>query len=438
LEIIYAINHQFLETEVAKKWPGDDAVKARLSIIEEGAHRMVRMGHLSVIGSHKVNGVAEVHSKLVKTDLFPEFHALWPTKLTNVTNGITPRRWLKACNPRLAGLIDKHIDKDWPIHLNKLSTLQTWADDARFQNAYMKIKHENKTDLADEIKYLTGVEVDPAAIFDIQIKRLHEYKRQHLNLLHIMALYRRLLENPSYDMVPRVFIFGAKAAPGYKLAKDIIFAINQVADRVNADPRINGKLKVVMLPNYRVSLAEKMIPAADVSEQISTAGKEASGTGNMKLALNGALTIGTLDGANIEIAEEAGADNVFIFGLTVDEVKALDQNGYTPYDHYLANDEIKAVIDWLDTEYFTPGQPGALSSIKHSLLDGGDPFKVLADYESYSAAQLKVDAKYRDKKAWARSAIINTATMGKFNSDRSIADYVDRIWKLKPYPRDNA
>ena len=438
LEIIYEINHHFLNQEVEAKWPGNNDIKSQLSIIEEGPPRMVRMGHLSVVGSHRVNGVAEVHSRLVQTDLFPEFHELWPEKLTNVTNGITPRRWLKACNPRLSTLIDKHVSKDWPLHLTKLQELTKLADDARFQNAFMKIKHENKEDLADEIKALTGVEVDPNAIFDIQIKRLHEYKRQHLNLLHIMALYRRLLENPDYDMVPRVFLFGAKAAPGYRLAKDIILAINKVAERINNDERINGKLKVVMLPNYRVSLAEKMIPAADVSEQISTAGKEASGTGNMKLALNGALTIGTLDGANIEIAEEAGEDHVFIFGLTVDEVKALQDNGYSPYDHYLNDAELKAVVDWLDTDYFTPGQPGALSSIKHSLLEGGDPFRVMADFRSYADAQLKVDAKYRDRQAWARSAIINTATMGKFNSDRSIQDYVDRIWKLEPFPRDNA
>lgn len=431
LEIIYEINRRFLEQEVEAKWPGNDEIKAKLSIIEEGNERMVRMGNLSVIGSNKVNGVAEVHSALVKTDLFPEFDALWPNKLTNVTNGVTPRRWLKACNPSLAQLIDKTVGEQWPTNLEMLRELDQYADSAKFQKTYMDIKHQNKVELTKVIKELTDIEVDPSAIFDIQIKRLHEYKRQHLNLLHIMALYRRLLQNPDHDMHPRVFIFGAKAAPGYKLAKDIIYAINKVAERINNDERINGKLKVVFLPNYRVSLAEKMIPAADVSEQISTAGKEASGTGNMKLALNGAITIGTLDGANIEIAEEVGEDNVVIFGLTVDEVKAVKKAGYSPWDYYYANPEIKAVLDWFETDYFTPGKPGELAGIKHSLLDGGDPYLCLADFASYSDAHERVDAKYKDTKGWAKSAILNTAYMGKFNSDRSIQDYVDRIWKLE-------
>ncbi|MGL6164571.1 MAG: glycogen/starch/alpha-glucan phosphorylase, partial [Aeromonas veronii] len=277
----------------------------------------------------------------------------------------------------------------------------------------------------------TGIDVSAEAIFDVQIKRLHEYKRQQLNLIHIMALYRRLLANPDYDMHPRVFIFGSKAAPGYKLAKDIIYAINKLADRVNNDARIQGKLKVVFMPNYRVSLAEKLIPAADVSEQISTAGYEASGTGNMKMALNGAITIGTLDGANIEIAEEAGAENCAIFGLNVDEVKSLKARGYNPYDFYYANSELKAVLDWFDTDYFTPGRPGELASIKRSLLEGGDPYLTLADFQSYSDAHKLIDTWYRDPALWAKKAIINSATMGKFNSDRSIQDYVDRIWDLK-------
>ncbi len=430
IEIIYEINHRFL-AEVERVWPGDNAMKAKLSIIEEADEKMVRMGNLSVIGSFKVNGVAEIHSKLVKQNLFPEFETIWPGKLTNVTNGITPRRWLKACNPKLSSLIDKKIGADWPLHLDKLTGLAKHATNKTFQKQFMKVKLENKQILAQEIKAQTSIDVDTNAIFDIQIKRLHEYKRQHLNLLHILALYRRLLENPSYDMHPRVFIFGAKAAPGYKLAKDIIYAINAVGEKINQDPRVNHKLKVVFLPNYRVSLAEKMIPAADVSEQISTAGKEASGTGNMKLSLNGALTIGTLDGANIEIAEEVGDDNIFIFGLTVDEVYALQAKGYNPYDYYYNDPELKAVIDWLDTDYFTPGKPRALSSIKHSLLDGGDPYLCLADYASYSAAHSKVDAAYRDQSEWARMAILNTAHMGKFTSDRSIKDYVERIWNLE-------
>lgn len=430
LEIIYEINRRFLTDEVEAKWPGNDEIKRKLSIIEEGAQRMVRMGNLCVIGSSKVNGVAQIHSDLVKRDLFPEFDQLWPNKITNVTNGITPRRWLKACNPRLAKLLTDHVGEGWETNLEKLRDLAQYADDADFQQKYLAIKRANKDDLAKLVKELTGIEISADAIFDVQIKRLHEYKRQHLNLLHILALYRRLLEDPNYDMQPRVFLFGAKAAPGYKLAKDIIYAINKVAERVNNDPRIKGKLKVVFMPNYRVTLAERMIPAADISEQISTAGKEASGTGNMKMALNGALTLGTLDGANIEIAEEVGDENCVIFGLTVEEVEALHAKGYNPWDYYYANPEIKAILDWLDSDYFTPGKPGELSAIKRSLLEGGDPYLVLADFASYSDAHKRADAKYRDRKGWARSTILNTACMGKFNSDRSIEDYARDIWHL--------
>lgn len=432
LEIIYEINRRFLEGMVETRWPGDDAIKAKLSIIEEGASRKVRMGNLCVIGSHKVNGVAEIHSKLVKEDLFPEFAELWPEKMCNVTNGVTPRRWLLSCNPELAKLYTETVDADWPLHLDKMRGALKHADDATFQKKFMAIKRANKEKLVKVIKAETGIEVSAEAIFDIQIKRLHEYKRQQLNLLHIMALYRRLLANPDYDMHPRVFIFGSKAAPGYKMAKDIIYAINKVAERVNNDERVQGKLKVVFMPNYRVSLAEKLIPAADVSQQISTAGYEASGTGNMKLAMNGAITLGTLDGANIEIAEEAGAEYNAIFGLTVEEVKALKAKGYNPWDYYYANPELKAVIDWFDTDFFTPGRPGELSSIKRALLDGGDTYLALADFESYSKAQQRVDKLYRDPKAWAKAVIVNSATMGKFNSDRSIQDYCDGIWYLKP------
>lgn len=431
IEIIYEINHRFMQ-EVEKKWPGDNKIKAKLSIIEEAGEKMVRMGNLSVIGSFAVNGVAEIHSKLVKQNLFPEFDQLYPGKLTNVTNGVTPRRWLKACNPLLSELISKKIGSDWPLQLDKLDAISAFADNKTFQNQFMKIKQKNKQALAEEILKLTGIKVDPKAIFDIQIKRLHEYKRQHLNLLHIMALYRRLLEDPSYDMHPRVFIFGAKAAPGYTLAKTIIYAINKIADKINNDSRVNKKIKVVFLPNYRVSLAEKMIPAADVSQQISTAGKEASGTGNMKLALNGAVTIGTLDGANIEIAEEVGDENIFIFGNTVEEITAIQEKGYKPHDYYYKNNELKAVLDWLDSDYFTPGRPGALSSLKDSMLKGGDPYLVLADYDSYCAANVELDKAYGDKARWAKMAILNTAKMGKFTSDRSVKDYVERIWKLDP------
>ena len=430
LAILYRINEAFLNNDVAALWPNNDDMRARLSLIEEGHERKVRMAHLCVVTAHKVNGVAQIHSDLVKQDLFPEFNQLWPTKLTNVTNGITPRRWLKACNPLLSNLLDKTIKGDWAKDLNRLSELENFADDEQFQQQFMAIKHQNKIALSKEIKSLTGVTVSPDAIFDVQIKRLHEYKRQHLNLLHIIALYRRLLADPALEMQPRVFIFGAKAAPGYQLAKEIIYATNKIADKINNDVRIQNKLKVVFLPNYRVSLAEKIIPAADVSEQISTAGKEASGTGNMKLALNGAVTIGTLDGANIEIAEEVGDDNIFIFGLTVDEVKALDTQGYNPYEYYENNAEIRACLDWLDTDYFTPGVAGELSSIKNCFLSGGDPYKVLADFQSYADAHQALDIAYQNKKQWAKMAILNTALMGKFNSDRSIEDYVQNIWQL--------
>ena len=431
LEIIYEINRRFLVEQVDVLWPGDNNKKRKLSIIEEGHDPMVRMGHLSVVGSFRVNGVAEIHSKLVKSDLFPEMVALWPDKFTNVTNGVTPRRWLKACNPRLSALLDKQIGDGWPTDLKQLAKFAAFADDPAIQDAFMAIKQQNKADLARTVKKLTNIDIDPHAIFDIQIKRLHEYKRQHLNLLHILALYRHILQDPDYQMAPRVFIFGAKAAPGYKLAKEIIYAINKVAEKINHDKRVKNRLKVVFMPNYRVTLAEKMIPAADVSEQISTAGKEASGTGNMKLALNGAITVGTLDGANIEIAEEVGSDNIAIFGLTVDEVKALHAKGYNSMDYYYANPEIKAILDWLETDYFTPGKPGELAAIKRSLLDGGDPYLVLADFESYCQAHQKIDNWYSDKAGWAKKAILNTASVGKFTSDRSIEDYVARVWQLK-------
>lgn len=433
LQIIYEINSHHMDA-VEARWPGDDEKKRICSIIEENGHKMVRMAHLSVVGSHAVNGVAALHTALLKKDLFPEFDTLFSGKFQNKTNGVTPRRWLLKCNPRLAALITRTLpgkaSTDWPRHLDLLRGLEKSADSTAFQSEFMAIKRANKADLAAVIKAECGVTVSPDAIFDVQIKRLHEYKRQHLNLLHILALYRRLLQNPSLDIFPRVFIFGAKAAPGYDVAKNIIRAINTIGARINADERIGGKLKVVFLPNYRVSLAEKIIPAADVSEQISTAGKEASGTGNMKLMANGALTIGTLDGANVEIDEEVGAENIFIFGLTVEQVEALWSKGYNPWDYYHADEELRAVIDWLGSDYWTPGESGAFAAVHDSLLKHGDPFLVLADFRAYCEAQAKVDAAYRDKARWAKAAILNTARVGKFSSDRTIREYAEQIWKL--------
>ena len=433
LEIIYEINERFLDGEVARMWPNDNNMRAKLSIIEEGPCRMVRMAYLSVIASRRVNGVAEIHSKLVREQLFPEFAAIWPDRFCNVTNGVTPRRWLLACNPGLAALYDEVSGKDWPLHLESCALMRPYADKPDFQKRFMEVKFKNKQALAVEIKKLCGVDVDPHAIFDVQVKRLHEYKRQHLNLLYILHLYRELLADPNKTIVPQVFIFGAKAAPAYTLAKDIIFAINKVGDRINNDHRIRNQLKVVFIPNYRVSLAEKIIPAADVSEQISTAGYEASGTSNMKFSMNGALTLGTMDGANIEIVAEAGEENNFIFGLSVEEVQQLKARGYNPWDYYNADEDLKAVVDWLDSDYFTPGQPGALSSIKQSLLDKGDPFLVLADFASYRDAHKRVEEMYKDQERWARAAIINSASMGKFSSDRAIEDYVHNIWSLKSF-----
>jgi len=430
LQIIFEINKRFMET-VEAKWPGDVQKKRVLSIIEEGHTQMVRMGNLSVVGSFSVNGVAALHTKLIKSDLFPEFNEFYPGKLNNKTNGITPRRWLLACNRGLSELITSKIGSGWERDLDKLRALEPYADDPEFQKKFMAVKHANKIDLARVIKDNCGIEVNPSALFDVQIKRLHEYKRQHLNLLHIIALYRRLLQNPDLDIVPRVFVFAAKAAPGYDMAKCIIKAINSVGAVINADARINGKLKIAFLPNYRVSLAQRIVPAADLSEQISTAGKEASGTGNMKLSLNGALTIGTLDGANVEIKEEVGDDNIFIFGLTVEEVTALVKKHYKPETFYNADEELRAVVDWVGSNYFTPDEPGCLNMLRDNLIHS-DPFLVLADFRSYSDAHAKVDAAFRDPAKWAKMAILNTARMGKFSSDRTISEYARDIWKLDP------
>ncbi|MEN9812339.1 MAG: Maltodextrin phosphorylase [Verrucomicrobiota bacterium] len=433
LQLIYSVNDRLL-AEVERKWPGEVAKKRACSLIEEGGGKAVRMANLAVVGSHAVNGVAALHTALLRRHLFPEFDALYPGRFQNKTNGITPRRWLLKCNPRLAALITRQLGDAWPRDLDRLRGLERWADDPSFQAEFMAIKRANKADLAAVIRAECGIEVSPDALFDVQIKRLHEYKRQHLNLLHILALYRRLLQRPDLDVVPRVFVFAAKAAPGYDLAKNIIRAINVIGNRINGDARLNGKLKVAFLPNYRVSLAERIIPAADLSEQISTAGKEASGTGNMKLSLNGALTIGTLDGANVEIREEVGDDNIFIFGLTVEEVEALRASGYQPWSRYQADEELRAVIDWIGSDYFTPGEHGAFSLLHDSLLHGGDPYMVLADFRAYSDCQARAEAAFRDPAGWARRAILNTARMGKFSSDRTIREYATEIWRLPTVP----
>jgi starch phosphorylase len=433
LQIAFDINQRLMDT-VEARWPGDNEKKRVCSIVEEGHVQSIRMAHLSVVASHSVNGVAALHTELLKKDLFPEFDALFPGRFNNKTNGITPRRWLRSCNPRLSALIDSKIGTGWTRDLDQLRKLEQWADDPQFQADFMAAKRANKEDLAKVIRHLCDVEVSPDALFDVQVKRLHEYKRQHLNLLHILALYRRLLQNPKLDIAPRVFVFGAKAAPGYDLAKNIIKAANSMAKTINADERIGGKLKIAFLPNYGVSLAEKIIPAADLSEQISTAGKEASGTGNMKLALNGACTIGTLDGANVEIREEVGDENIFIFGLTVEEVEALQAKGYNPWEYFHKSEELRAVLEWLGSGYFTPEDPHCLGGLRYSLLDGGDPFLVLADYESYCAAHDRVDVAFKDKARWAKMAILNTARVGKFSSDRTIAEYNRDIWHLAPAP----
>jgi len=430
LQIIYEINSWFLENKVEAKWPGDAGRKAELSIIEESQPKQIRMAYLSVVGSHTVNGVAALHTELLKKHLFSTFHELFPGRILNKTNGITPRRWLKACNPGLSALIDRSIGDDWPGDLDRLRELEKFCDDVDWRSEFMAIKRSNKERLAALIEKECGITVNPDALFDVQIKRLHEYKRQHLCLLNILTQYRRLLQNPDLDVVPRVFVFGGKAAPGYVLAKEIIHAINAVAKKINHDKRIGDKLKVAFLPNYCVSVAETIIPAADLSEQISTAGKEASGTGNMKLALNGALTIGTLDGANVEIKEEVGDDNIFIFGLTVDEVEDLWKKGYSSMDYFWENEELQEVLEWLCSDTFA--ERGSFTNIRHSLLEGGDPFLVLADYDAYIEAQARVDKAYRDQDGWARSAILNTARVGKFSSDRTISEYAKEIWNLKP------
>ncbi len=427
LQIIYEINRRFLD-DVARRYPGDVDRLRRLSVIEEGPEKRVRMANLAIVGSHAINGVSALHSDILKQRTFREFYELFPERFSNKTNGITPRRWLRKANPGLAGLITKAIGDGWVTDLDQLEKLVPLADDAEFRSAWARVKRDNKGRLAHVIEAEKGVRVATDSLFDCQVKRIHEYKRQLLNVLRVIARYNRIKDRPTDPVTPRTVIFGGKAAPGYFMAKRIIQLINDVARVVNHDPDVGDRLKVVFLPNYRVSQAEVIIPAADLSEQISTAGTEASGTSNMKFALNGALTIGTLDGANIEIREAVGDDNFFLFGLTTPEVERLRQSGYRPRDYFDSQPELRRALDQIRDGVFANGQAGLFQPIVDSLLDGGDRYLVLADFASYLACQERVALLYRDADAWTRKAILNVAHVGRFSSDRTIAQYAREIW----------
>jgi glycogen phosphorylase len=431
LGIIYKINHEFLQM-VNHRFPGDTDLLSRVSIIDETHGRRVRMAHLAVIGSHTVNGVAALHSELLKTTLFADFNRIYPGKFINITNGITPRRWLNQCNPGLTALLEKVIGEGFHKDLSKLQAIAPLADDADFRQAFREIKLQNKIRLAARITKLTGISLNPNSLFDVQIKRIHEYKRQLLNMLHVITLYNRIRSGKAESITPRTVIFGGKAAPGYWMAKLIIRLINDVAAIVNDDPAVGDKLKVVFYPNYEVSAAELLFPGSDLSEQISTAGTEASGTGNMKMALNGALTIGTLDGANVEIKEEVGDDNIFIFGLTTPEVADLKARGYNPWDYYHGNEELRQVLDMIAGGFFSVDEPDRYQPIFDTLLHKGDNYLLLADYQSYIDAQDAVGQLYQDEEAWTRRAILNVARVGKFSSDRTIGEYANHIWKVHP------
>ncbi|MCK9388851.1 MAG: glycogen/starch/alpha-glucan phosphorylase [Sulfuritalea sp.] len=432
LQIIYEINYRFLK-DVMHHYPGDPVLWQRMSLIDEAKDKRIRMAHLAIVGSHKVNGVAAIHTRLMKETIFADFHRLWPDKIVNMTNGVTPRRWLNQANPALSGLITTHIGRDWLKDLDQLRRLAPLAGDAGFRDDFARVKRNNKVRLAQVIAERLGVRVDPDSLFDVQIKRIHEYKRQLLNVLHVITLYNRICAGG--DAAPRTVIFGGKAAPGYRMAKLVIRLINDVADIVNNDPLVRGLLKVVFIPNYDVSNAEIIIPAADLSQQISTAGTEASGTGNMKLALNGALTIGTLDGANVEIRNEVGPENIFIFGMTTDEVAAQYAAGYNPWLHYDDNAELKQTLDMIRDGYFSPEDRNRYMPVFETLTYHGDHYLLLADYASYIACQEKVGQLYRDPAAWVRKSILNVAGMGQFSSDRTIAQYANTIWNVEPMPR---
>lgn len=430
LEIIYDINARFLE-EVRCRYPGDMERVARLSLIDDGGERYIRMAHLACLGSHKINGVSELHSELLKESVLRDFYELMPEKFTNVTNGVTPRRFMKLCNPKMSDLITASIGDHWVKDLEMLRGLEPFAEDPDFRQQWREVKKANKQVLARYLGQHTGITVDPASMFDVQVKRLHEYKRQLLNVLHIVTLFNRIQRNPDIELTPRTFIFGGKAAPGYRIAKLVIKLISSVADVVNNDSRVADRLKVVFFPNFNVKNSHYIYPAADLSEQISTAGKEASGTGNMKFALNGALTIGTLDGANIEIRDAVGAEHFFLFGLTTDEIDALRKKGYVPWEVYRSNQELQEVIDLIDSGIFSPDDPNLFRPLTASLVNH-DEYLLLADYRSYIDCQARVSEVYRNQECWTRMSILTVARMGKFSSDRAIRDYGRDIWHIEP------
>ena len=432
IEIIFEINARFL-SEVAAHWPGDTAYLRRMSIIEEGPQQYVRMAYLAIVGSFSVNGVAELHSRLLQQGLFLDFFQLWPRKFNNKTNGVTPRRWLAGCNPELAELITLTIGDDWVTHLSELTKLAPYAEDAKFREQWRNIKQNSKQHLIDYKKQQHNIHLNKNALFDVQVKRIHEYKRQILNVLHVIHLYDRIKKGDTANWVDRCVLIGGKAAPGYLMAKKTIKLINNVASVINSDPEVQDKLVLLFLPDYRVSAMEKICPGADLSEQISTAGKEASGTGNMKLMMNGALTIGTLDGANIEIREEVGDENFFLFGLTEQEIQELKPH-YDPVS-IIANDEdLKRVMQLLESGHFNQFEQGIFSDLIASLKSPHDPWMTIADFRSYINAQRQVEAAYLDQERWTRMSILNCANSGKFSSDRTINDYNQDIWKLKPCP----
>lgn len=432
LQIIYEINDRFLD-EVRIKFLGDESRVARLSLINEGGDRYVRMAHLACVGSMAINGVAELHSELLKQDVLKDFYELWPEKFQNKTNGVTPRRWMVLSNPGLTNLISENIGCEWVCDLDQLTRLEPLAEDSGFRKSWWEVKRSNKEHFARFVADRTGILVDPDSMFDFQVKRIHEYKRQHLSVLHIIALYRQLKDNPNLSIPPRTFLFGGKAAPGYHMAKRIIKLITSVGDVINRDPDIRDQIKVVFVPNFNVTTGQKIYPAADLSEQISTAGKEASGTGNMKFSMNGALTIGTLDGANVEIREEVGAENFFLFGLTAEEVYQRKAEGYHPYQYYQNNDQLRDVIDLLRHGFFSHGDGDLFSGLTDALLHH-DPYFLFADFSSYVECQQRVSDAFKDHEQWTRMSILNAARTGKFSSDRSIRQYCDDIWKVQRVP----